>query len=82
LTTDAYSRRIIGYELSPEMKASDVVKALKVNVNRRLNASPAIHHSDRGLQYCSSEYQAALHQANIKPSMTDGYDCYQNALTE
>lgn len=82
LTTDAYSRRIMGYELSPEMKASDVAKALKMSVNRRLNTLPAIHHSDGGLQYCSSEYQAALHQANMKPSMTDGYDCYQNALAE
>jgi len=53
-----------------------------VSVKRRFNSLPAIHHSDRGLQYCSSEYQEALHQANMKPSMTDGYDCYQNALAE
>ncbi|WP_155487191.1 integrase core domain-containing protein, partial [Vibrio harveyi] len=39
-------------------------------------------HSDRGLQYCSSVYQTLLKVGDIKPSMTDGYDCYQNALAE
>ncbi|MEZ9723749.1 integrase core domain-containing protein, partial [Vibrio splendidus] len=41
-----------------------------------------IHHSDRGLQYCSSLYQEKLKKHDITPSMTDGYDCYQNALAE
>lgn len=82
LTTDAYSRRIMGYELSGEMKASDVVKALKMAIKNKRCSHQAIHHSDRGLQYCSDEYQQALNQHNIMPSMTDGYDCYQNALAE
>ncbi|WP_144357728.1 integrase core domain-containing protein, partial [Shewanella xiamenensis] len=42
----------------------------------------AVHHSDRGLQYCSAVYQNALQASRIQPSMTDGYDCYQNALAE
>lgn len=82
LVTDAYSRKIMGYELSNEMKATDVVKALDMALNNRCYQHEAIHHSDRGLQYCSQVYQEKLHENNIIPSMTDGYDCYQNALAE
>ena len=82
LVTDAGSRKIMGHELSREMKASDVVKALKRAVKQRCGDRPLIHHSDRGLQYCSQIYQAELSRHGIRPSMTDGYDCYQNALAE
>lgn len=82
LTTDAYSRKIMGYELSDEMKATDVVKALNRCIKEKRYEHQTIHHSDRGLQYCSEEYQTVLRDNNIKPSMTDGYDCYQNALAE
>ncbi|WP_152960865.1 integrase core domain-containing protein, partial [Pseudoalteromonas sp. P1-9] len=44
--------------------------------------SPLIHHSDRGIQYCSHEYQRIHEKYGITCSMTDGYDCYQNALAE
>ncbi len=64
------------------MKASDVVKALNMAIKNRQYDHDAIHHSDRGLQYCSALYQSVLEANNIKPSMTDGYDCYQNALAE
>ena len=82
LVTDAYSRKIMGHELSHEMKASDTVKALKQAAGKRSTRKPLIHHSDRGSQYCSALYQKELSQHNIQPSMTDGYDCYQNALAE
>lgn len=82
LVTDAYSRKIMGYELSNEMKASDVVKALDMTVKNRITTGNIIHHSDRGIQYCSAEYQMRLAVNGITPSMTDGYDCYQNALAE
>ena len=82
LVTDAYSRKIMGYEVSPEMKASDVVKALDMAVEQRNTSNKTIHHSDRGLQYCSSEYQETLKRNGLIASMTDGYDCYQNALAE
>lgn len=82
LTTDAYSRKIMGYELSDEMKATDVVKALQMSIQNKRYHHSSIHHSDRGLQYCSEEYQRVLREHKIKPSMTDGYDCYQNALAE
>lgn len=82
LVTDAGSRKIMGHELSREMKASDVVKALQRAVRQRCSDQPLIHHSDRGLQYCSQIYQAELKDHGIEASMTDGYDCYQNALAE
>ena len=82
LVTDAYSRKIMGYEVSREMKACDTVKALKRAVNNRLTDTPMLHHSDRGSQYCSAAYQQVLHQYGLRASMTDGYDCYQNALAE
>lgn len=82
LVTDAGSRKIMGHELSWEMKASDTVQALKQAINERLSKRPLIHHSDRGLQYCSELYQRVLNEHGIRASMTDGYDCYQNALAE
>lgn len=82
LVTDAYSRKIMGYELSDDMSAEHVVKAFKMAIKQRSSYKELIHHSDRGLQYCTSVYQKILQKHNVKPSMTDGYDCYQNALAE
>lgn len=82
LVTDAYSRKIMGYELSHDMKAADTVKALEQAARQRQYSKALIHHSDRGIQYCSGLYQERLRKYNITPSMTDGYDCYQNALAE
>tara|TARA_Y100001001_G_scaffold29433_1_gene24581 strand:- start:65 stop:796 length:732 start_codon:yes stop_codon:yes gene_type:complete len=82
LVTDAFSRKIVGHNLSHEMKASDTVAALNQAVRYRMTDQPLIHHSDRGIQYCSSLYQGVLRKHQIRPSMTDGYDCYQNALAE
>jgi len=82
LVTDAGSRKIMGHELSRDMKATDVVKALRRAVAQRCHDGAVIHHSDRGIQYCSELYQSELRQHGIQSSMTDGYDCYQNALAE
>lgn len=82
LVTDAYSRKIMGYHLSDDMSSENVVKALRMAVKNKKTDKPSIHHSDRGLQYCSYLYQSELRKNNITPSMTDGYDCYQNALAE
>ena len=64
------------------MKASDTVKALQQAAANRVTTAPLIHHSDRGTQYCSALYQEELRKHGISPSMTEGYDCYQNALAE
>lgn len=82
LVTDAFSRKIMGYHLSDDMSAENVVKAMKMASKNRITSEELIHHSDRGLQYCSSLYQTELKRSNVIPSMTDGYDCYQNALAE
>jgi putative transposase len=82
LVTDAYSRKIVGYHVDDHMQTSAVGKALKMAVNRRQQKLPLIHHSDRGIQYCSAEYQSIHKKHQITCSMTDGYDCYQNALAE
>jgi len=82
LITDAYSRKIVGYHLSEDMKAESVAKALQMATKNRKTKLPLIHHSDRGLQYCAENYQQILRSEEITPSMTDGYDCYQNAMAE
>jgi len=82
LVTDAFSRKIMGYELSNEMKTSDVKKALTKAIGNRSYQNLAIHHSDRGAQYCAYDYKATLYANGLLSSMTDGYDCYQNALAE
>lgn len=82
LVTDAYSRKTMGYHLSEDMSAENVGKALQMAVRKRIYKHKLIHHSDRGLQYCSSHYQNILASHDISPSMTTGYDCYQNALAE
>ena len=82
LVTDAGSRKIMGYHLSDDMKAESVSRALKEAISNRRTTKPLIHHSDRGLQYCSAHYREILESNGIASSMTDGYDCYQNALAE
>lgn len=85
LVTDAYSRKIVGYHVHDTLQAAPVSQALKMALRTRQTRQtrqPLIHHSDRGIQYCSAGYQQ-IHQNNgITCSMTDGYDCYQNALAE
>ena len=82
LVTDAFSRKIMGYHLSDDMSAESVVKAMRMAIRKRITSTQLVHHSDRGIQYCSSLYQTELRSSNTTPSMTDGYDCYQNALAE
>lgn len=82
LVTDAFSRKIMGYKVSDTLNAEHMVEALDMAVKNRVTSSDLIHHSDRGLQYASELYQKRLRKYQIRPSMTDGYDCYQNALAE
>lgn len=82
LVTDAFSRKIMGHQLGDDMSSENVVKALKMALKHRKTQRPLIHHSDRGLQYCAAIYQDELENNRVKPSMTDGNDCYQNALAE
>lgn len=82
LVTDAYSRKIVGHHVHSTLQAEEVAIAFKKALKQRQSDLPLIHHSDRGIQYCSSMYQAILVRHGVTCSMTDGYDCYQNALAE
>lgn len=82
LVTDAYSRKIVGYHVHPTLQTEAVAVALKKALRQRQSQLPLIHHSDRGIQYCSALYQNIHAKHGITCSMTDGYDCYQNALAE
>lgn len=83
LITDAYSKQIMGYELCNDMEASSTLKALQMAIrNRRYLQEPLIHHSDRGLQYCSKLYVNHLLKGSIQISMTENGDPYENAVAE
>jgi putative transposase len=82
LVTDAYSRKIVGYHVHDSLHTTEVSQALKMALKGRRGSQPLVHHSDRGVQYCAHEYQAIHRKHGLICSMTDGYDCYQNALAE
>jgi transposase InsO family protein len=83
LITDAYSKRIMGYELSDNMKTESTKRALKMALkNRKYPDMPLIHHSDRGIQYCNPDYTDVLEGNRIDISMTTKYDPYENAVAE
>lgn len=82
LVTDAYSRKIVGWHVHDSLHAEPVSQALKMALRGRRTRQPLIHHSDRGIQYCSEKYQKIHRRHGLQCSMTDGYDCYQNALAE
>jgi transposase InsO family protein len=83
LITDAWSRKIVGYHVHDSLRTDDVILAYQRALKQRQNQNqPLVHHSDRGIQYCSALYQALHKRHEVTCSMTDGYDCYQNALAE
>lgn len=83
LVTDAYSKQIMGYELSNNLEAASTAKALQMGLKRRKYPdSLLMHHSDRGLQYCSAHYTKILKDHNINISMTENGDPYENAVAE
>jgi transposase InsO family protein len=82
LVTDAYSRKIVGYHVHDSLQTEQVSQAFQMALKGRKTSHPLVHHSDRGIQYCSAYYQEIHRRYDITCSMTDGYDCYQNALAE
>ena len=82
LITDAYSRKIVGHHVHESLRSEDMEQALRKALRQRSDDQPLIHHSDRGIQYCCDRYQRLHDRHGIQCSMTDGYDCYQNALAE
>ena len=83
LVTDAYSKKILGYNVSNSLNASGAIAALKTAISQRsYPRMKLIHHSDRGIQYCCDAYQQLLNKHKITCSMTENYDPYQNAIAE
>lgn len=83
MVTDAYSRKIMGYAVEDNMEAENMIEALKMALSgRQTTLIETIHHSDRGIQYCSKEYVNTATKNNIKLSMTENGDPYENALAE
>lgn len=82
LITDAYSRKIIGYAIEISLATEGAVKALKMAIRQRTQKCKTIHHSDRGIQYCSWDYTDRLNKAKIAISMTQNSDPRENAIAE
>lgn len=82
LITDAYSKKIVGFDVSNTMCTDHVIKALRMAQKQRKTKESLIHHSDRGVQYCSDEYQYYLNKYEINCSMTENSDPYENAIAE
>jgi putative transposase len=83
LVTDAYSKKIMGYFVADNLNTESSVMALRMAIKqRKYKDLPLIHHSDRGLQYCTDQYQSLLNKNNILCSMTQNSDPYENAVAE
>jgi len=82
MITDAYSRKIVGSAVSNSLSTEVCSSALAEALLGRTGTERLIHHSDRGLQYCSKEYVGMLERNGIEISMTDNGDPYENALAE
>jgi transposase InsO family protein len=82
LLTDMYSRKIVGWSVSNSLSIECSVAALKKALREHPVQTPLIHHSDRGVQYCSHTYVNLLKKNKISISMTEENHCYENAMAE
>lgn len=83
LITDAYSHKIVGYHVAETLETIQSIQALKIALKSLPGSSfKLIHHSDRGIQYCSQEYVKLLQDNAIQISMTENGDPLENAIAE
>lgn len=83
LVTDAYSKKLMGWALDDNMRATLVVQVLKMAIkNLTFNHETIIHHSDRGIQYCCPEFSDFAKENGFILSTTQQYDPYENAVAE
>ena len=82
--TDAWSHKIVGYQVADTMDALESIEALKMAIKslEKNKEIKLIHHSDRGVQYCSSNYVKLLKDNQIEISMTENGDPLENAIAE
>lgn len=79
---DLFSRQIVGWSMNSQMDRTLVIDALRMAVWRRKPARGLIHHSDRGSQYCSGDFQKVLNTFGIICSMSRKGNCWDNAVAE
>jgi putative transposase len=79
---DLYSRRIVGWSMSNNLKASATIQALTMAIARRRPGKTLLHHSDRGVQYACHLYRQVLANHGIECSMSRAGNCFDNAVVE
>ncbi|MDR5900478.1 IS3 family transposase [Halomonas vilamensis] len=79
---DLYSRRVVGWHMDRKMETSLISRALMMAINLRKPPPGLMHHSDRGSQYASNQYQAMLKQHDLVCSMSRKGNCWDNSSTE
>ena len=84
LITDAYSRKIVGWNISNKLEAEGALSALRMALEQlpTENNTGLIHHSDRGTQYCCDKYITKLNAFGVAISMTENGDPLENAIAE
>jgi transposase InsO family protein len=82
LVTDAWSHKIVGWDLSDSLCVKGAIRALKMALKDVKHPEGLIHHSDRGIQYCCQEYVNILKKHHVLISMTEENHCYENAIAE
>ena len=79
---DLYSRRIVGWSMADHLRTELCLDALQMAIKQRTKIRGLVHHSDRGVQYASDRYRAALKAQGIECSMSRRADCWDNAVAE
>jgi len=79
---DLYSRKVVGWSMNVEMTTDVFLSAFEMALGRRGDITDLVHHSDRGSQYCSTAFQAALRRDRIACSMSRKGNCWDNAVAE
>ena len=82
LVTDAFSRKIVGWDVSSSLSFEGALRSLKMALKTVPHPEGLIHHSDRGIQYCCHEYVKLLNDNHVLISMTEENHCYENAIAE
>jgi transposase InsO family protein len=79
---DLFSRAVVGWSVDTTLSTQLPLNALAVAIQRRRPDAGLLHHSDRGCQYTSGDYRAALHALDVSVSMSRKGNCWDNAVAE
>ena len=82
VVVDLFSRRVVGWSVGDRLHRSLALAALRQALAIRRPSPGLVHHSDRGSQYCSIDYQAELRRHGVRISMSGKGNCYDNAMVE